>query len=210
VAFNGHTIQLWHTKQVPTPPSGISAQAPQHLEKFVLDFSPDGMLAVVAMQGDNVVKVLDLKPGVLNLTINASMKVYGLRVIGDTVVVMGNWEAQRFYLPTRDCVSNSRAGLEDSAWTVCSNFYPNIHVEQASISHDYDKIVFFGGNHMHICHGPNWGDEITRWFPGQDVRAWFADGFTIWCADEFTIWCADDRGVAEKLSRFSPFSLIFF
>jgi len=187
VVFDGHTIQLWHTKGSSAPPSSLMAQAPCSIRKSVLDFSLDEMLAVVAMQGDNVVKVLNLKSGVLNLTINASMKVYGLRVIGNTVVVIGDWNAQRFYLPTRDYVPNSRAGLKDSSWTVKLNWHPEYHVEQASISPDFNYIAFIVENGMFIF----------STLAGDGNWAWsFSEGVTTWFADEDNAWCADNRGIA--------------
>ena len=187
VAFDNHTIQLWHTKGSSAPPSSLMAQAPCSMRKSVLDFSPDGMLAVVAMQGDNVVKVLDLKSGVLNLTINASMKVYGLRVIGNTVVVIGDWNAQRFYLPTRDYVPNPRAGLEDSSWTVKLTPHPDVPVDWASISPDCNYIAFTAWNSVYIF-STSTGYKNAAWHFREDVTAWFAD--------KDNVWYADNRGIA--------------
>ena len=86
VVFGGCAIQLWPTKSLITPPSSISTRAPQNTESFVLEFSPDGMLVVMA-QRDNTVTVLNLKSGAPQLTIDPSMKVYGLGVTGNTLLL---------------------------------------------------------------------------------------------------------------------------
>jgi len=194
VTLNGHTIQLWHTKGFPTSTSSVLAQASQHMRNFILDFSPDGELAVFAMWGTSVVTVLDLKSGVLNLTIIASINVWGIRVIGSTVVVIGDWHAQHFYLPTRDSIPDQWPGLEDNSWSVNitkpSNTSPIIN---ASISPDCHDIAFVGNRLMFVC-GTSTSDGDWTWGCPGEVTAWFADEGYLWCADNMgvaTIWDHD-------------------
>jgi WD40 repeat protein len=84
----GCTIQLWHTNSTPTCPSSPFTQDFQPVKDFVLDFSPDRTLAVVAMRDTNTVTVLNLKSGVPQLTIDAGMRVENLSVIGNTIAAM--------------------------------------------------------------------------------------------------------------------------
>jgi len=63
VAFGDHTIRLWRTKSLITPPSSTSTRV-QSTEGFVLDFSPDGMIAAVTVQNGKTDIVLDLKAGI--------------------------------------------------------------------------------------------------------------------------------------------------
>jgi len=86
ITFGGRTIQLWHTGRV----TSTSINSTQGTANFVLDFSPDGELAAVMRKGDDTIKVLNLKSGVPQLTINTSMKVYGLKLTEHTVVVIGD------------------------------------------------------------------------------------------------------------------------
>ena len=103
VAFGGTTIRLWHTKRyTPPPPSSVSTQAPQTVKAFVLDFSPDGMLAAIARQGGEAVTVLNLKSGVPQLTIDTGAGVDGLGVIGNAVTVIGDGKFIAWDLPTGD------------------------------------------------------------------------------------------------------------
>ena len=60
------------------PPSGASTRVREYISPSVLDFSPDGKLAVVAVKYGNTAVVLNLESGVLQLIIDVGMKVYGL------------------------------------------------------------------------------------------------------------------------------------
>lgn len=141
--FGGHTIQLWRTKSFTSPSSSSLTRVPQGTGNFVLDFSPDGMLAAVAMQKDDLVTVIGLKSGAPQLTIDVGMEVYGLRVIRDSIVIMGDCKVVAWNLPAGNCVPDSRVGPKDSSWTInlssqqdCSGV---IHV---SVSPDCDHNVF--------------------------------------------------------------------
>ena len=132
VVFGGGTIQLWRTKGLTTPPSSIFTRAPRGAENFILEFPSDRMLAVFAKKGPdtvpmrgvntvtkrgyNPITVLNLRSGVPQLTIDARMEVYGLGVIGNTVVVIGDRRVIAWNLPAGDCVPGARVGLEDSSW----------------------------------------------------------------------------------------------
>ena len=89
LAFGSCTIQLWHTKSLTTPPPSILTQAPRRDDRFIVEFSSDDMFAVVAEKRDDTVTVLNLKSGVPQLTIDTSMNIFGLGVIGNAVVVIG-------------------------------------------------------------------------------------------------------------------------
>jgi len=116
--FDSHMIRLWRTTGLATPPSDSSTRVPQDTENFIMSFSPDGELTVVARHGGNAVAVLDLESGVSQLTIDAGTEVYGLQVIGDIIVVVGNLKVIAWNLPGRDWIPGAKAGLENSSWTI--------------------------------------------------------------------------------------------
>lgn len=60
------------------------------------------MLAVIAMRESDVVTVFDLRSGVLQSTIDAGMKVYGLGLIKNTAFVIGCWKVGAWDLPVGD------------------------------------------------------------------------------------------------------------
>ena len=141
-AFGDRTIRLWRINSFTVPPSSIWTRVPQPTGKFVLDFSPDGMLAVFARQFDQTVTVLNLESGIPQLTIDASVGVCGLGVIGNTVVVIGEWEAITWNLSAGDCVPDVRVGPEDSSQTI--NYRDHTRFEYtfgASISSDFRYIA---------------------------------------------------------------------
>ena len=141
VAFGGPTIWLWRTKGFVTSPSSPSTQTPQRAESFVLDFSPDGMWAAVAMLKDKTVTVLNLESGVPQLTINAGMDVYGLGMIGNTITVIGDGKVITWDLPTGDRVPDAKATLETSTQTMDLGGSMIGQVTGTSISPDSHHVV---------------------------------------------------------------------
>ena len=188
VTWSGHTIQLWHTEGSVTPPS---THTPEHSRQFALDFSPNGMVAVTAMQEDNIVTVLDLKSGVPQLTIDAGMEVYGLGVVGSRVFVIGMRDVVVWDLPTGDCTPDSRASLEDSLWATKLHGSHSNHVDSASISPDSNIVGFVGNTgpgHLYT-HNLSTGEHL--WYGNSR-------GDTVWFSpDGHSIWCAQDNGEAE-------------
>ena len=180
VAFSGCAIQLWRTKGLITSPLGISTRVPQHAEDFILEFSPDGMLAVVAMQEDNMVVVLSLKSGIPQLTIDPSMKVYGLGVIGNTVVVIGSPKVVAWNLPAGDCVPNALVGLEDRSWTINLRGSQNYRVFHASISPDSRYIALISRWTLNI-HRTSTGERLGERPAGFYTPRFSPDGRNVWC-----------------------------
>lgn len=81
-------LSSYGTQSFTTPLFGILTQA-QCVRNIILEFSPSGLFAVVGMQKDNTVTVLNLKSGAPQLTMDAKMEVFGLGLIRNTVVVIG-------------------------------------------------------------------------------------------------------------------------
>jgi len=196
-AFGDRTIRLWRTKGFATPPCNILTRAPRYIGEFVLDFSHDGMLAVFARLRDETVTVLNLKSGVPQLTIDASIGVYGLGVIGNTVVVIGNWEAVTWSLPAGDFVPDARVGIEESSRTINHRDYDRLeYTYGASISSDSRRIALVtksgppgeSDDFLHI-HNISTGEDLECRLTRGHIPRFSPDGCDI--------WCADDRGEAE-------------
>jgi len=189
VAFGGRVIQLWRTQGFPASPSSTSTRAPQRAENFVLDFSPDGKLAIVAMQKDNAVMVLDLKSGVPRFTIDAGMEVHGLRVVGNAIAVLGYWKVLLFYLPPDGRPPYPWVGPKDSSLTVKAGDWQVGRMIHASISPECHRIAFITDGFLHVCDAST-GQHLGRECAGTGVMAWFAP-------DGCDIWCVNDRDVVK-------------
>ena len=196
VMYGGRTIQLWHsTKGFPTTPPGVLTQAPKRIGDFILDISPNLMLAVVAMRKDEAVTVLDLNSGVLRLTIDTGMEVYGLGVVKNAAVVIGCREVFAWNLPLGDGTPGARAGLEDRSRMIGFVNGPRINQDltSTSISPDSRHIAltlrhrndFKTLSVYHATTGQNIGRTATK---GSMAR------FSL---DGLKIWCAEDSGRAE-------------
>ena len=190
IVFDGRTVQLWHTKSFTTPPSQLTRST----ANFVLDFSPDGALAAVTRKGDVVVTVLDLKSGVPQLTIDASIEVYGLRLTAHAVVVIGDGKVITWNLHAGDHVPDARVGVGDSVRTMALSGRRQGNVVTAAISPDLHYIALttygFPGLRRLYVHSA---------FTGKYLGHSMTDGNTPWFTpDGDGIWCAVGTGEAEE------------
>ena len=89
---------------------------------FILEFSPDQTLAAIAKRSDNTVTVLDLKLRNPQFIINVGTKVYGLRMTGDTIIIVSEGKVITWYLPVGDCVTTVHVNINDSAQTTMFDY----------------------------------------------------------------------------------------
>ena len=184
VTFSRGVIQLWRTKSSAILPSSILTESPRSAKDFIVEFSPGGMLAAVAKKEDNMVMVLDLKSGVPQLTINASIEIYGLGITGNTIVVIGNLKVIIWDLPAEDYASGAQVGLEDSSSTIqlCDPFY---RPDGASISPDSRHIAVCSPYVLQVYNGSTggglWKGPLSEW----REPAFSPDGRNIWCVDRY-------------------------
>jgi len=142
VVIGSPKIRLWRMKDFITPPSSFLTHTRHLTREFVLGFSPDGMFAAVAMLEEGTVTVINLKSGVPQLTIETDMVVCGLRVIGNTVTVIGYWNAVTWDLPTGDHTRDGKATPKDSVRTIKFNRVIACDLGSATISPDFRYVVF--------------------------------------------------------------------
>ena len=189
VTRSGCAIQLWRARSFTTTPSSILDEGPRYLRDFILEFSPDERLAVVTEKYDNTVTVLNLKSGAPQLTIDASMDIYGLGVIGNTAVVIGYPKVIAWDLPAGEYLSHARVGLECSSWTLNLGDSGTNVVTGASISSDSRYIALAVReicldslrSILHIYNastGEHLGEEPVL----VDTLRFSPDGRDIWCA----------------------------
>ena len=180
--FGSHTIQLWHVKGSVTTPSSDLAQTPQHTRDFILEFPHDG-LAVVARHGCNVLTVLNLKSGSPQSTIDLGTEIYGHRMIGDTIIVVGNWKVITWNPSTGTCVPDGVVGLEGKPWTEANDHrsWPSLdEITGVSISpNSYHIAISTRGLQMHI-YSTSTGVRLARSLTVGSIP-WFSPGGDIWC-----------------------------
>ena len=156
ITFGDRTIQIWYTQRF-TASSSIFAQDPYSTGNLVLEFARDRQLAAVARRGEKTVTILNLKSGLPQLTIDASLEIYGFRVIENTIVVVGKGRIITWNLPEENFVPNTRVGLEDSAHTTLFSDESQNDTIAASISLDSRYIALLrldieqhGAPYLHI------------------------------------------------------------
>ena len=193
VVLENHLVQSWQIKSFTATLSGIPTPGPRNTRNFAIDFSPDGTLVVFARLGDHIVTVLDLKSGDPKLTINTSMKVYGLKIARNTVGVVGVEKVITWNLPVGDYTPGTMVAIKDSVQIV--NLSP--HEDSmcaASISPDFHHIAItayddWSETHLGICSASTgkplgWtksssgNEQITAdmsWFTPDGLKVWHAD-----------------------------------
>ena len=168
---DGSVTQLWHTKGFTPTPSGALPQA-RRIENFVLDFLPGSSLAAVARRKDDTVAVLDLESGIPRWTIDAGMEVDGLRVIGETVAVIGGEKVTAWNLPGGILFSGDRMGVEDSVRTIRFGRVGS-SVIAASVSFDFGYIAVLCGERLPLL-------KICNTSSGKNIFSAPITGRTLW------------------------------
>ena len=197
VTFGRCMVQLWRTKSLASPSSRILTEAPQSAFYFITEFSPDGMLAVVAKLEGYMVTVLDLKSGAPQLTVYPGIQVYGLGVIGNTVVVIGCREVVAWDLLAGDCVPGSCVGTDDSSWKITLRNSPRDtqtralsspepspdYTHGASISPDSRHIALTSRGSLYM-YSASTGELLWKESRWGDIPRFSLDGCDLWCADD--------------------------
>ena len=193
VTLGKRAIQLWRTTRSTTHASGTLTQAPPRTEHFILDVSPDETLAVVSMWESDTVTVLNLKSGGVQLTIDPGMNVYGLRVTGNTVGVIGLTKVITWNLPARDSLPNTRMNLEGSARTIELSpwdEFGGLPVTGAAMSPDFSRIALNHYETLHVYNAST-GEIIGEGTSELSALApWFSP-------DGCDVWCVNDDGLAD-------------
>ena len=193
IAF-GRTIRLWQTKRSTTSTSNVLPRTPQRMDDFVLDFSHDATLAVIAMLKGSTIMVLDLESGVLRSTIDARMEVYGLRVIGNIFAVMGDQKITRWTLDGEDHVPHSEVARKRSYSTIrLGGALRGQALVSGSISPDFRHAAYAVRSRgvtdvCLLCIG--WDRPFTMLMT-ERVVPWFTPSGS-------GLWWADERGVARE------------
>ena len=188
VVSAGTTLHLWHTTDSTTSTSSPQTQTIKHTRQFILEFSPDKSLAAAAQLGTNILTVLNLKSSALWLTIDTGMEVYGLRIVGGTIIVVGGKKITTWKLPIGSSVLNARANISDSIQTTMlkhSEPHKLLWVHSASISPNSNHIAVMGD-----AVGETYGLNIYDVSSGEHListllhvldRLWFTpDGHEVW------------------------------
>lgn len=143
--------------------------------------------------------VLDLKSGVPQLTIDTSIEVYGLRPIGNTILVIGDRKTTDWNLPQGNPLPSARINVEDGTKTVYPHSLNVSSLITASISAGF----------LYIALARNDGREefLGVYCPstGRKIRG-EAEIHALWIAPGgHDIWCAVNNGV--KVFKITPYGL---
>ena len=200
IALSDSVIQLWRTTDPTTsPPTALTRNSQRSGKHFTLGFSPDGALAAVTRMGDETVTVLDLKSGIPRLIISTSMKVHGLGVSENSVVVVGEGKIVTWSLPEGNQAPDPRADTNDSVRTTTFDHprFPTLAQRPTtSVSPDLCHIAIVEGRgHMDSClhlYDVRTGQRLTSAPVGSEPSPWFtADGRQVWCvadSGEVKLW----------------------
>ena len=183
------TIQLRYTRDPITSLSSAPTQSAEQVNSnFILEFSPDRTLGVVARLWENTAMVLNLKSGNPWFTIDTGMKILGLKVTGSHVIAVGERKVITWNLPVEGCTLNGSPSIDDGVQTTIPNNLPLCYWKWtlcASISPDSNQIALLerdGGGHTNLkLYNISTGKHLT-YYKTHWYRLWFApDGHEFWC-----------------------------
>jgi len=145
------------------------------------------------------VTVLDLNSGVPQLTIDTSIKVYDLRVVGDIIVAIGYEKAIIWNLPGGNSPPDTRMNVEDSARTIYFGATSDDPACAASISLDFRYVVLLKYDSIFLLsHFLDVYCTSTRQNLQVEVSNLFAPRFAPGGQD---IWCiTNDESIAFTIT----------
>ena len=186
ISSENDVTRLWRTTDPITSLPSVPTQFTE-LANFLLEFSPDGSLAAAARLGENTVTVLDLKSGNQRLIVTTGTKIYGLRVTGDTIVVVGEGRIITWNLPAGDCVFDARATINDSVRTITFNqpFSERLRPAPISPNFNYTVITRGGAEGLDICDIAS-GNHLAGTTTDVGEMSWITrDGCEVWDLDNW-------------------------
>ena len=186
ITFFHSAIQLWNVKHFTAAPSSIPTKVLPDTHEFIVDFLPDRQLAVVTRQMDKTVMVLNLNSGLLQSTIETSMEVYGLRAIGDTVVVIGDCKAITWNLAGDSFFLDSKMGVKNSVQTVEFRNHYSGNIISTSISPNLCYIATLKKDFsttLVLSKVSTWEDPTSQDIKKGRHPLWFtSDGLNVCCS----------------------------
>ena len=212
VVSDGSILRLWRTTDSPIPNSSPPIQTLRRLKRFILGFTPNESLAAVVRSTDDTVTVLNLKSGVPRLVIDAGMKIHGLRVAEDSIVIVGDGRIVTWALPAGDNSPNARVGVNGSIRETAFEHLASIEFPPApfaSISPYFNQVAVADpaiGLHIYdVSTGKHLAGAKSR-----GTMSWFTlEGYEVWCCSATGIgegWGIDKYGGsnATKLEPLDP------
>ena len=212
VVHDGSMVQLWRTNTFKTTtapattptPIGVLIR-PQKTENFILEFHPVSSLAAFARWKGSTVTTLDLKSGLPHLTINTGVKVLGIRVVEDTVVVISDGKVVTWELPEGNCLPDATMGPQDVAQTMCLGDDWKDNIVAASISFDLSYVAFitqgvFKNERRLSIYIASTGRRIGC-VSVEGNALWFTPGGLVWCAvgNKVEVWNVTRNGMRASI-----------
>jgi WD40 repeat protein len=186
ISFGGPNLQLWQTK---TPTS--FTEASPGTREFIVGFSPDESMLAITKWLSKTVTILSLKSGNTQLVIEMDTEIYGMRIMGDKVIIVGNGKICTWGLPSGDNALVAENNIDNSIQTTPFKPLSPSTQRRASISPDL--------NYIALTDFENGGDiSIYSIHTGEELvfasNAWWLPGFTSGGGE---VWCAASDGMME-------------
>ena len=130
----------------------IKSQAVEQPSDFrnshLVAFSTNGTHVAIGRASSGIVKVVDLRSGVSELVVNAETEVVDIKMVGDTVVVLGGRRVVSWSLTGRSYEEHGvkRAGLDESLKII--EVFSEYHLDPRLLDDQCQKAVFTRANIM--------------------------------------------------------------
>ena len=197
ILYDNSTTQLW-----PTEGPALSASiTPALAYRFIMEFSPDNSLAVVARPDGFMVRVLDLTSGDPVLMIDTGMKIVGFCITGSAIVVVGQEEVFSWNLPPRGHASSVWRNIDDSIRTTALDRPQDLSMYfDASISPDLNHIAlvenFSDGSARLAIYNTSTGRRLAFTQPEDDSQ--FLYGTLSFSPDGQDVWSLSGEYFIER------------
>ena len=145
-----------------------------------MEFSQDGLFAAVAQLGEKIATVLDLESDVPWFIIDTDVEIYGLGIVGNTIVVAGDKKIVAWNLPAGNSAVDVMTSMNNSVQTTM--YTPDLGLSPTiSVSPNLNCIAIIKQN---PCYLNIYGISNGKHLVGIKVEGhvpWFTpDGQQIW------------------------------
>ena len=181
------SLQLWHTTDSTTSSiTPISSDlAPLYDSNFIVQFSPDRSLVVVAQLWNDMATVINLRSGVTQLMIDTGMEVGGLGITWSTIIVVGDGKIITWNLPVGDHIPNARVNVDDSIQITTINHL----IPLGKFQHLCTTLISPNFNHVAILEVEGDNDYLNIYdvatgkhlIGTRGASSFILDGHEAWC-----------------------------
>ena len=180
----GQMLQLLPAANSPTSISSFSTKDVTPNGSFFIEFVPDESLVAFAQESSHTVIILDITSGNPLLVLDTHVKIYGLRMTRDKIIVVSGTNIHTWNLPARDSIVYASRNINNSFKTTILESSSPINIYYGSISPDLNYLFCKPSFFSNDCQPFNMktGQKLGNAHSGGGMLGFTESGNEVWSA----------------------------